>query len=138
MSIDADLVMESLYRVAEISDDPAPGVYSRLFARHPEIEQLFVLDPAGAARRNMVVVAVECLMDYIGGRASSKNLVVSERINHANLGVRAEVFDDFFIAIRDAFGDLLGAEWTAETQRAWTEAIASLTASRGFVPSAGS
>lgn len=132
MSDDSELVLGSLQRVAEITEDPAPAVYARLFARHPEMEQLFILDPAGAVRRNMLVVAIGCVMDHLEGRPSSMSMLISERINHSHLGVSTEIFDDFFAAIRDGFGDLLGADWTEQTHQAWTAVIASLTAASGF------
>jgi len=122
----ADLVLASLYRAADIVEDPAPAVYARLFATHPELEELFILDPFGAVRRNMLQLALECLMDHLDGKPSSVNMVVSERTNHSQLGIPASVFDDFYFAIRDAFGQLLGDDWSTATERAWTEAIEGL------------
>lgn len=132
MSSDADLVLSSLQRVADAVEDPAPAVYGRLFAGHPELEELFALDPQGAVRRNMLNVALETLMDHVEGRAASTNMVLSERTSHSHLGVSRAVFDDFYLVIRDAFAELVGPQWSADTQRAWTDAIAALVAPDGF------
>ena len=113
----ADLVIGSLEQVAEIVDDPAPAVFELLFARNPEFEPMFVLDPSGAIRRNMLQLAVEALMDYVEGRTTSMGMVRSERMNHGHIGVPGAQFDTFYAVMRDAF----------QTEDAWTEAIAGLT-----------
>jgi hemoglobin-like flavoprotein len=122
-----NLVIESLDRVAEAVDDPAPAVFELLFARNPGLEQLFVLDPSGAIRRNMLQLAVIALMDYVEGRESSVSMVRSERMNHAHIGVPGPQFDEFYGVVRDAFRELLATQWSAATEDAWDEAIEGLT-----------
>jgi hemoglobin-like flavoprotein len=125
MTRSGDLVIESLELVAELVDDPAPAVYELLFARNPEFEPLFALDPSGAIRRNMLQVAVIALMDYVEGR--EPNMVRSERMNHSHTGVPGPQFDEFYGVVRDAFRGLIEAQWSSATQDAWTEAIEGLT-----------
>jgi hemoglobin-like flavoprotein len=127
MTHSGDLVIQSLERVAELIDDPAPAVFELLFARNPEFEPLFVLDPNGAIRRNMLQLAVVALMDYVEGRASSVSMVRAERMNHAHIGVPGPRFDEFYAVVRDAFRAMTEAQWSAATQDAWTEAIEGLT-----------
>ena len=43
--------------------DPAPLVYARLFARHPETEALFLMDKGGLVRGQMLATAFEALLD---------------------------------------------------------------------------
>lgn len=127
MTRSSELVIESLDRVAELVDDPAPAVFELLFARNPEFEQMFVLDPSGAIRRNMLQLAVVALMDYVEGRASSESMVRSERMNHSHIGVPGPQFDEFYGVVRDAFRGLIASQWSAATEDAWTEAIEGLT-----------
>ncbi|MBN9562322.1 MAG: globin [Alphaproteobacteria bacterium] len=124
--MDTDLIARSLELVAERHGDPAPLVYARLFADHPDMEALFVRDTAGSVRGQMLMVVIESLLDYIGGDAYSANLIRIERINHEGLGVPPEVFDTFFATVMATFKDLLGEDWTPETDAAWHELLAEL------------
>lgn len=124
--MDTNLVARSLELVAERHGDPAPLVYARLFAAHPNMEALFVRDTAGSVRGQMLMVVIESLLDYIGGNAYSANLIRIERINHEGLGVPPEVFDTFFSAVMATFKELLGDDWTPETDAAWRELLAEL------------
>ena len=130
--MNTDLIARSLEMVAERHGDPAPLVYARLFAEHPDMEVLFVRDTAGSVRGQMLMVVIESLLDYIGGNAYSANLIRIERINHEGLGVPPEVFDTFVATVMATFKDLLGDDWTPEIDAAWcgvlTE-LAQLTAS---------
>ncbi|HMO44345.1 MAG TPA: globin, partial [Phenylobacterium sp.] len=84
--MDAQALIDSLDRVAERSADPAPEVYARLFARHPEMEALFVRDTQGAVRGQMLAQAVETLLDFAGARTFAPNMLRSEVHNHADMG----------------------------------------------------
>ena len=124
--MDTDIIARSLDMVAERHGDPAPLVYARLFAEHPDMEALFVRDTAGSVRGQMLMVVIESLLDYIGGNAYSANLIRIERVNHEGLGVPPEVFDTFFSTVMETFKDLLGDDWTRETDAAWRELLAEL------------
>jgi len=109
----SDAVACSLEILAKRVGDPAPLVYERLFARHPETEALFVMDVGGHVRGQMLAVATEALLDQggaDGGRLTG--LVGIERANHVNIGVPAEVFDGFFALLMEVVRDALGGDWT--------------------------
>lgn len=112
-------ILESLDLVAERSADPAALVYGRLFARHPEMEALFVRDTNGAVRGQMLAQAIEALLDYLGPRTFAANLLRTEVHNHSDMGVPADVFPVFYLAMAEAFADLLGEAWTPAMQAAW-------------------
>lgn len=118
--MEAQPIRESLDLVAERSADPTTLVYRRLFARHPEMEALFVRDTNGAVRGQMLAQAIETLLDYLGPRTFALNLLRTEVYNHGDMGVPAEVFPDFYLAMAEAFADLLGEAWTPAMQGAWT------------------
>ncbi len=121
--MDADAVTRSLELVAE-HGDPAPHVYARLFAAHPEMEELFVRDVDGSVRGNMLAEAIGALLDFIDRDSYGGNLFRIEIVNHENLGVPRAVFPAFFVAMRDTFAEILGADWTVEIDAAWRDLLA--------------
>ena len=108
--------------------DPAPVVYRILFARHPEMEALFVRDQDGSVRGNMLSEAIAAILDFIGGNVYGGNLMKIEVVNHENLGVPREVFPAFFTAMRDAFAQIVGAAWSNEIEHAWRELLGEIEA----------
>src|SRR5262245_42776158 len=106
----------SLERLAELHGDPSGTVYARLFAQHPELEALFVLDKQGQVRGAMLANVFEALLDISGDRRHGLNLIHAERINHENMGVAPEFFARFFEIVLETARDALGAEWTAEIE----------------------
>ncbi|MGB3810685.1 MAG: globin [Parvibaculum sp.] len=124
--IDAELIAHSLDLVAERCEDPTPLVYARLFKTNPEMEALFVLDTHGHVRGHMLSEAIEGIIDFVGARSYSDNMIRSEIVNHEGLGVPPEVFSTFFTTIMETFRDILGDEWTAEMDAAWRQVLAAL------------
>lgn len=121
--MNAGAIVRSLELVAE-RGDPAAGVYARVFAAYPEMEALFVRDTNGAVRGNMLAEAISAILDFIDRDAYGSNLMRVEIVNHENLGVPREAFPVFFTAMRDAFADVLGAEWSGEIDAAWGALLA--------------
>ncbi|MDO9337072.1 MAG: globin [Caulobacter sp.] len=117
----ADLIRQSLERLAERRGDPTPQVYARLFAARPEAEALFVGDRTGAVRGEMLAQAFEALLDLADGGDQGARLIAIERVNHEGLGVPPEVFADFFPVLADVVREGLGEGWTAEVAAAWGE-----------------
>ncbi len=113
------LIETSIERVADVAGDPASHVYARLFAQAPEMEALFVLDTDGNARGHMLSEALDCVFDYLGPRAYAPVLIQSEMTNHDGFGIPPRVFATFFNVVMETFRELLGDEWTAETDAAW-------------------
>jgi hemoglobin-like flavoprotein len=125
--MDAALITRSLELVAE-RGDPAPLVYGRLFAAHPEMERLFVRDTNGLVRGNMLAEAINGILDFIDRDSYGGNLMRVEIVNHENLGVPREVFPTFFTAMRDTFAEMLGSDWDGETDAAWRALLARIDA----------
>jgi hemoglobin-like flavoprotein len=116
---DARLVVAMLECVAERRGDPTADVYARLFATHPELEALFLMDRGGEVRASMMQQALECILDHAGDRLIAPQMIAASRMHHDGYGVPANRFDAFFIALRDAFRDIAGADWTLEVDNAW-------------------
>lgn len=125
--MDARAIIDSLERVAA-KGDPAPDVYARLFAAHPEMEKLFVRDTEGVVRGNMLAEALNAILDFVEGDYYGGNLMRAEIVNHENLGVPRAVFPAFFAAMRDAFAASLGDGWTPEIDAAWRELLTRIDA----------
>lgn len=122
--MDTEIITHCLELVAERAGDPSPLVFQRLFAENPEIEPLFVRDTAGLVRGEMMAVTLEALLDCAGGDAYAVSLVEIERVNHEGLGVTPEVFDTFFRVVMAVFKEILGADWTDETDAVWHRVLA--------------
>src|SRR5690606_13751070 len=113
------LVEQSIERVAEKIGDPTPAVYERLFSEQPEMKQNFILDRDDSAKGHMLAEALDCVFDLLGPRAYAPVLIQSELTNHDGFGVPPAVFATFFRTVRDTFAEILGSEWSAETEAAW-------------------
>jgi hypothetical protein len=117
----AEIVSQSLERLAERAGDPVPQVYERLFAEFPETEDRFVRDVTGAIRAEMLTMVFDCLMNPDG--PYQLNLVRAERVNHDGFGTPNDVFDRFFGIVRETCRELLDSDWTPEVDAAWDARI---------------
>jgi hemoglobin-like flavoprotein len=128
MTLSADPILDSLEAFAEAAGDPTPLVYARLFAAAPEMEALFVRDTDGAVRGQMLQQVFETLIDHVGARAYSANLIRCEVVNHENLGVPPAVFASFFRTVMEAVRGTIGERWTPQTADAWRALLADIDA----------
>ncbi len=119
-----DALAASLDLVASRCGDPTALVYDRLFARQPGMRDLFVNDPAGAARGHMLQMVLETLTNMADGAAWPANMIRAERINHDQIGVPFDVFATFFDVVHETFREAGGEAWTAEMETAWTTVLA--------------
>ena len=123
----SEIIMESLACVAQACEDPTSLVYARLFAQHPEMEPLFIMDRQDEAKGHMLFEVIECIIDFIGPRYTSEGLMTSELINHQQIGVPADIFESFFTTVRDTFKDLLAGNWTPDYDHAWDKLLLELS-----------
>jgi hemoglobin-like flavoprotein len=124
MASRAQLIEESLERLAERAGDPTPAVYARLFAAYPETEPLFVRDVDGAVRGEMLTKVIELAQDLAGPRVYAANFIRSELINHEGVGVSRAVFPRFFAIAVAAFRELAGDAWSEPMAQAWSDFLA--------------
>jgi hemoglobin-like flavoprotein len=116
---------DSLGLLSERAGDVTDVVYARLFADHPELEDLFLMDTDGGVRGSMLAQAFECLMDLAEGPGTLAETVIrSERVNHDTYDVPAGMFQVFFDIIRDVTKDAAGDDWSAEMEAAWAGVLA--------------
>ena len=123
---DVDTISQSIERAAELAGDPAPLVYEKLFAQQPEMKKLFVLDIDGNAQGHMLSEALNCVFDMLGPKSYAPVLIQCELTNHQGLGVPPRVFATFFDVVTETFRDILGDEWTADTETSWQNLLEEL------------
>lgn len=117
---ETDALTESLALLSERAGDVTGLVNGRLFADHPELEGLFLMDTDGGVRGSMLSEAFECLMGLAEGPGTLAETVIrSERVNHDTYDVPTGMFEVFFDIIRDATKDAAGHDWSPEAEDAW-------------------
>src|SRR3990167_6288401 len=126
MTDEPNLIAWSLEEVAERHGDPTEAVYDRLFAKSPEMAELFIGDKTGAARGEMLAVVFQTLLDFSSEGAFGANMVRAEIINHEGLGVPPRVFTTFFATVMETVRELLGDDWTPPVAAAWDDLLVGL------------
>jgi hemoglobin-like flavoprotein len=127
---DPAIILATLEAVAERHGDPTEEVYFQLFQAHPELEGLFHMDRDGGVRASMMQQGLECILDYVGERRVSPQIIAASRMHHDGYGVPADRFDSFFTAMRDAFRRIMGPDWTPEMEHAWSGLLSEFAAIR--------
>lgn len=127
----AVLITAVLQRAAEQLGDITPLAVELCYARHPEMRELFrTLDPQSPARLEgaMVEQSLYCLM-YWTDSPGEVEIVLMTTIPHhiETVGVSAELFTRFFIAVCDIIANTIPEGEPAELQ-AWEEQRAELLA----------
>jgi hemoglobin-like flavoprotein len=120
-------IEECLERIAEIHGDPTDLVYKRLFAKHPDMRELFVLDRDNSVKGNMLAQVIECFLDFTGERHYATSLISTEKINHDQIGVPPETFETFFSTVVDTFRDILCDSWSDQDEKAWENLLTDLS-----------
>ena len=120
---DEAIIIRTFELAAERCEDPVPLIYQRLFEMLPEAEDLFVMDTDDSVRGSMVQFSIEYLLDFVGENRMAKFLIPAARSAHEGYGVDEQMFDQFFIAMRDVFAGLIGADWTAEMSAEWDKML---------------
>jgi len=124
--MDPALIIRSLELAADRAGDITPLVYGKLFARHPDMEPLFVRDKTGAVRGEMLTRVIEAVLDFIESRSYADHLIQCEVVTHEGYGVPREIFGTFFEALAATLQDLLGEDWTVAMDESWHQLLAEL------------
>jgi hemoglobin-like flavoprotein len=122
----AELIELSFEIAAERCDDLTPLVYARLFAEHPDMAPLFWRDANGQVKGEMLARVIQAILDFVGERHYADTLIQCEVVTHEGYEVPPDVFRLFFGTVAASLQDLVGADWTAEMDLAWTQVLADL------------
>jgi hemoglobin-like flavoprotein len=116
----------SLELAADRCPDLTPLVYTRLFARHPQMERLFWRDTSGAVKGEMLAKVFEAILDFIGERRYAARLIQCEVVTHEGYDVPREIFGTFFATVAETLKDVLRGDWTPDIDVAWQALLADL------------
>lgn len=115
----SDVIVASLQLAAERCEDLTPLVYERLFRERPETRKMFRTEGSHLVKGSMLELAIEAILDFAGERKASHRLIFCEVQSHDAYGTSPELFNVFFAVIADTVQDLLGDDWSPETDLAW-------------------
>ncbi len=125
---DGKLIQATLETVADRHGDPADLIFKHLFAAHPEYERLFEMDRDGGVRASMVQTGLECILNHVEGGQVARFTIAAERMHHDGYGVPEGEFDEFFVAMKAAFAEVMGEAWTQDVETAWSDLLAEFAA----------
>lgn len=121
-----DLIEQAFEIAAERCEDLTPRVYERLFCQQPQMEPLFCMDANHQVRGEMLSQVIRAMLDFVGERQYAATLIQTEVMNHAGYDVPPAVFGTFFGVVAETLRELLGEDWSAEMDAAWTQLLAAL------------
>ncbi|MCP3466079.1 globin [Bradyrhizobium sp. CCGUVB23] len=123
MNASANPIERSFELAATRCDDLTPLVYQRLFAEHPEAQVMFRKDGGDLVRGSMLALTIEAILDFAGERRGHFRMIQCELSSHDAYGTPQELFIEFFRVIRDVLRELLGNEWSPDTDEAWKKLL---------------
>ncbi|MFO1108586.1 MAG: globin [Bradyrhizobium sp.] len=121
-----NLIERSFELAADRCEDLSPSVYRRLHAEHPETVALFRSEGSELVKGSMLMMAIEAILDFAGERSGKFRMIECEVISHDTYGTPRELFVAFFGIIMRTLQEVLGADWTAEMDRAWHALLAEI------------
>ena len=124
----AELIQHSLELLAQRMGDPAERIYERLFELLPQARPLFVSDTQGIVRHEMLARAFETVLDLVDGGRVASGLLLSEYVNHQQIGVPEGAFEVFFDALVQITRESLDGDWTPAHEAAWASVLQDIRA----------
>ncbi len=109
-------------------DDSFPlRFYERLFTAHPEVKALFHRSTPGAQNK-MFAQKLAAIVDHLDEPDWLHRELPRLAATHATYGVTAEMYPWVGEALIATLAEACEGAWTAEAEREWREAYASLVA----------
>ena len=123
-----DPIERSFELAAERCKDFTPLVYRRLHAERPETLALFRSEGSELVKGSMLAMAIEAILDLAGPRSGKFRMIECEVMSHDAYGTPRELFVAFFGVIMRTLQEVLGPDWTSETDRAWRKLLGEIEA----------
>ena len=123
---DAEAIEKSLEIAAERGGDLTPIVYSRLFARQPEMELLFWRDTNSSIKGEMLMRVFEAILDFVRARQFADHMIQTEVVTHEGYDVPPDVFATFFGLVAEVVEEVCGPDWSPAMAEAWRCTLADL------------
>lgn len=119
-------IERSFELAAERTEDLTPLVYARLHREHPETVAMFRTQGSDLVKGSMLALTTEAILDFAGERSGKFRMIECEVSSHDAYGTPRELFFAFFGVIAATLRELLGADWTADIEKAWAEMLAEI------------
>jgi nitric oxide dioxygenase len=120
-----EFVQQSFMKVTPISEQAAQLFYGRLFEISPEVKPLFQGDMKEQGRKLMATLAV--VVHGLGNIQAVLPAASALAKRHVSYGVVAPHYAKVGEALLWTLERGLGADWTPELAKAWTEAYTTLS-----------
>jgi hemoglobin-like flavoprotein len=108
-------------------NDPEFGArfYERLFQAHPETKALFTRHSPGAQHK-MFAQKLAAIVDAVVEPKVLAQEAAAVRRTHGGYGVKPEMYDWVGEALIATLRESVGQHWSADAERAWNEAYATI------------
>jgi hemoglobin-like flavoprotein len=126
MTAPTNPIQHSFELAARRCEDLTPLVYRRLFREHPEAEKMFRSEGGDLVKGSMLALTIDAILDFAGDRTGHFRMIQCEVQSHDAYGTPRELFGKFFGLIANTLREILGADWSPETDVAWRKLLAEL------------
>jgi len=109
-------------------EDLAPLVYQRLFNAHPEARAMFRTQGSDLVKGSMLALTIDAILDFAGDRTGHFRMIECEVVSHDAYGTPRRLFGEFFGIIADTLREILGTDWSAETENSWQKLLQEIEA----------
>ena len=127
MIIDTKLLRDTLEITLAKDDSFTERFYDRLFAKHPDVREMFFRHSPGA-RYKMFAQKLTSIVDHLDQPAWIDRELGSLASKHASYGVSAEMYawvgEELIATLRETCGD----SWSDAAEAAWSAAYGELAA----------
>lgn len=128
MAINVQTISQTFEQVAARIGDPTERVFTALFERYPQYEEMFVMDKGGHVRGAMLSTCIECLLGVAEGDSETPRfLIEASRLTHDGFGLEDGEIDRLFVIMRDVFRDTIADDWTETVEREWATLLAEIS-----------
>ena len=119
-------IARSFELAAERCEDLTPLIYARLHREHPETPAMFRTQGSDLVKGSMLAMTIEAILDLAGERSGKFRMIECEVMSHDAYGTPRDLFLAFFGVIADTLRELLGADWSADMEKAWADMLAEI------------
>jgi hemoglobin-like flavoprotein len=119
MTRSENYIERSFELAAERCEDLTPLVYRHLHAKHPETQTMFRSEGSELVKGSMLAMTIEAILDFAGDRSGKFRMIECEVVSHDAYGTPRDLFVSFFGVIAATLREVLGNDWSPETDAAW-------------------
>ena len=87
---------------------------------------MFRTQGSDLVKGSMLAMTIEAILDLAGERSGKFRMIECEVSSHDAYGTPRDLFLAFFGVIADTLRELLGADWSADMEKAWADMLAEI------------